>query len=321
MSIFEWANVRYATPNKSASVYASEFKIKLNSSERYIIALDQSTSCTGMAIFKVNTGIIMAAEFERTGVSKAEYQASLNTFLRNLMQGKQIQSLLIEDVFEGTSPKTYEILEKLARSIESMFKKNINGRLERVINPVWIAEFLREVDIPNKHKREIAKEQTRLTALKKYPWATGMVEDAYDAIGLLDAYITGCYDGDNTLQTPRLINTFIQANNHLYDFEIYSNKQTTQPQLQDILLASSNINIVRYNPLLTPDQNAKLATEIYKDPVVSEPIPKSNWTSLFCMLTETNPEEDNEFRMIAYNSAKRVSRTNFFEPLPYFDLQ
>ena len=317
--LYEWAIVRWATPKGQGETKPSRFNVKLNPSDRYIIALDQSTSCTGICIFKVGTGITMAIELERTGVSPNEYKSNLIAFLRNLIKGNRVITTLIEDVFEGTSPKTYQILEALASDIEKLLKSTSFGRVERILNPVWVAEFLKEENIKGKHKRATAKMLTQQTALKCCPWALGFKEDAYDAIGILDSYVSACFAGDNSLLTPRLMNTFVQSKgNHKYDFEIISSKQKTKPELQDTLLTSSEIITVRYNNILTPDENAKFATELYKYPVVSEPIPKSNWTALFCMLTETYPTDDNEFRMIAANTAKTIKRNNFFEPLQDF---
>lgn len=317
--LYEWAIVRWATQKGNGETKPSRFNVRLNPNDRYIISLDQSTSCTGISIFKVGTGITMAIELERTGVSPNEYKSNLLAFMRNLIKGNRVVTTLIEDVFEGSSPKTYQILETLASDMEKLLKATSFGRVERILNPVWVAEFLNDVQVKGKHKRATAKMLTQQIAIQKYPWALGFKEDAYDAIGILDSYVTACFNGDTTLLTPRLMNTFVQSKgNHKYDFEIISSKQVQIPELQDILLTSPEIITVRYNTILTPDDNAKFATELYKHPIVSEPISKSNWTALFCMLTETYPTDDNEFRMIALNTAKTIKRNNFFEPLQDF---
>ncbi len=318
-----WANVRFATPAKGMRRISDSIgRVLLDPAGSYIIALDQSTACTGLVIYKLGVGITGVMELEREGVHRETYVHELKKYIEALLSGSNIVAVLIEDVFQGTSKRTYEILNDLAKGIENMCKRKvrISGRIERVYNPVWVAEFLKNVDHPNKHSREIAKAMTRKIALDYYPWADGFLEDAYDAIGICHSFVDACYNGDVTLRTPRLINNFISAKTtHKYDYDVIAESLPLTPVGEIVLQNSTKIVPVRYNTLLTPDDNARLATALYKDPVVSDVIPFSNWTKLFALNNCITDLYGTKFRLVALNTAKRINRNNFFEPLQWFE--
>ena len=319
-----WAKIRMATPNmKTRLIPADRQIVKFDRSSRYIVALDQSTSCTGVAIFKLGTGITMVMEIERHLVDRDSYVHYLIKYLEEMLSDVPLLAVLIEDVFEGNSPGTYKILNNLAKGIERMCKRNvsISGRIERILNQVWVATFLQDIQLRNKHTRATAKALTQEVSLTHYPWATDFKEDAYDAIGILHSYIDACYNSDTSLTTPRLINTFIQSKgNHKFAYEIIAdNKPLTE--LGQIVFAQGNqIVPVRYNTSLTPEANARLATEVYRAPVVSEPITKSSWTALFAMLNSVQDIDNTQYRMIALNTAKQIKRDNFFDSLEYYEV-
>lgn len=318
-----WADIRFATPAKGVRRIPDTIgRVKLDPNGKYIIALDQSTSCTGLVIYRLGSGITGVMELEREGVHRDTYVHELKKYIEALLTGNDIVAVLIEDVFKGGSQRTYEILNDLAKGIENMCKREvrISGRIERIYNPVWVAEFLKNINIPNKHSREIAKAMTKKVALEYYPWAEGFLEDAYDAIGICHSFVDACYNGDVTLRTPRLINNFISSKTtHKYDYEIIADSLPLTELGEVVLQNSSKIIPVRYNIELTPDDNARLATALYRDAVVSDVIPYSNWTKLFALNHCVTDLYGTKFRLIAMNTAKRINRDNFFEPLEWFE--
>lgn len=267
----------------------------------YIFSFDQSTTCTGIAIARKGVGPVAALELETLMHGNRNlYVKGLYNYVRRMVAGLDIHDFLIEDVFEGASPSTYKILRDLRNMLMSIKKDSDNDltRIERVNNFVWKSEFFQEVDLPNKFTRENSKALSRQVSLQKYPWMQGFKEDAYDAMGILDAYCTACYDGDWSLLTPRKINKFIYSEErHYYDYQITTDPTSTE--LYAKYAGKRDVTVMRYNTELTPQENAYLSTALHKTLVISEAIPHSNWHAVFCIEQNIPWKPETQFYLIA----------------------
>lgn len=307
--LLPFANVNIRTPSNKLCGASTKISPKLSDYDEYIIALDQSTTRTGMAIGKRYQGIVAILEIESRTYRRQDYIHELYLYLRNILRGKKVIAILLEDVFEGTDPKTFKLLQELRNTLLTLKKNGVTGRIERINNMAWKSEYFKDIKESNMFTRENSKRLSREVSLKLYPWSDGLIEDGYDATGILHSYMSACFDLDWTFKTPRMINKFIYSEGrHFYEYAIIPNNKSHK--LIDDNISKFETEVMRYNPDLTPQENGMLATAISNKLVITEPIPQCSWYSIFCMQNKVLWENDTKFRMAAISTNKRGNYFN-----------
>ena len=130
-----------------------------------LIAFDQSTTATGWCVMEMKTariiesGVILPKKNDET-IDRITY--TIKRCL-NLVRTNEVAFVFIEGVQNQRNPKVYEILAKLAGSLEIMLYES--GYL---VNVVKASEWRRRVGIKSRKRADVKKE------------AIDMVKELYD---------------------------------------------------------------------------------------------------------------------------------------------
>ena len=124
-----------------------------------LIAFDQSTTATGFCIMEMGTariiesGVIIPKKNDET-IDRITY--TIKRCL-NLVRTNEVAFVFIEGVQVQRNPRVYEVLAKLAGSLEIMLYES--GYL---VNVVKASEWRKRVGIKNRKRAEVKKEAIEL---------------------------------------------------------------------------------------------------------------------------------------------------------------
>lgn len=120
-----------------------------------IIAFDQSTRATGFCVMEMGTGDIIESGVILPKKNDETIDRITYTIKRclNLVRTNEIAFVFIEGVQVQKNPRVYEVLAKLAGSLEVMLYES--GYL---VNVVKASEWRKRVGIKNRKRADVKKE-------------------------------------------------------------------------------------------------------------------------------------------------------------------
>lgn len=124
-----------------------------------LIAFDQSTTATGYCIMEMGTGNIIESGVVIPNKNDETIDRIIYTIKRclNLVRTHEVAFVFIEGVQNQRNPVVFEVLAKLAGSLEIMLYES--GYL---VNVVKASEWRKRVGIKNRKRAEVKKEAIEL---------------------------------------------------------------------------------------------------------------------------------------------------------------
>lgn len=147
-----------------------------------IIAFDQSTTATGWCVMEMGTARIIESDVVLPNKNDETIDRITYTIKRclNLVRTNEVAFVFIEGVQVQRNPKVYEILAKLAGSLEIMLYES--GYL---VNVVKASEWRKRVGIKNRKRAEVKKEAIEMV---KEIYGIEATEDECEAILMARAF-------------------------------------------------------------------------------------------------------------------------------------
>lgn len=147
-----------------------------------IIAFDQSTTATGWCVMEMGTARIIESGVVLPNKNDETIDRITYTIKRclNLVRTNEVAFVFIEGVQVQRNPKVYEILAKLAGSLEIMLYES--GYL---VNVVKASEWRKRVGIKNRKRAEVKKEAIEMV---KEIYGIEATEDECEAILMARAF-------------------------------------------------------------------------------------------------------------------------------------
>ena len=141
-----------------------------------IIAFDQSTTATGWCVMEMGTAAIIESGVVIPNKNDETIDRITYTIKRclNLVRTNEVAFVFIEGVQVQRNPRVYEVLAKLAGSLEIMLYES--GYL---VNVVKASEWRKRVGIKNRKRAEVKKEAIELV---KELYGLDVSEDEAEAV-------------------------------------------------------------------------------------------------------------------------------------------
>ena len=141
-----------------------------------IIAFDQSTTATGFCVMEMKTGDIIESGVILPKKNDDTIDRITYTIKRclNLVRTNEVSFVFIEGVQVQKNPRVYEVLAKLAGSLEIMLYES--GYL---VNVVKASEWRKRVGIKNRKRADVKKEAIELV---KELYGLEVSEDEAEAV-------------------------------------------------------------------------------------------------------------------------------------------
>lgn len=235
----------------------------LDRDKRYSLALDQSTSCTGIYLVSEDDTIKVIMDFERHQEPKMKYTSQLRALISRLVSGLDMEHLLLEEPVRHAQSKyandvlrelkgalellKYELLEfdkaKFATVLPNVWRSRIMDKSKgtgRFYNKECVAEDI--VDAHPELKNHLAR-------------CTSKDLDSFDAVGIYYGYkeLTG---GGKFLHATK------ENVKHARVYAFYIEAEYTDV-LEDILppaLRKHGVTLYDYNPNVAYRENIRKAT-------------------------------------------------------------
>ena len=141
-----------------------------------LIAFDQSTTASGYCVMELGTGDIVESGVIIPNKNDETIDRIIYTIKRclNLVRTNEVAFVFIEGVQVQRNPVVYEVLAKLAGSLEIMLYES--GFL---VNVVKASEWRKRVGIKNRKRAEVKKEAIELV---KELYGLEVTEDEAEAV-------------------------------------------------------------------------------------------------------------------------------------------
>lgn len=141
-----------------------------------LIAFDQSTTATGFCIMEMGTARIIESGVVIPNKNDETIDRITYTIKRclNLVRTNEVAFVFIEGVQVQKNPRVYEVLAKLAGSLEVMLYES--GYL---VNVVKASEWRKRVGIKNRKRADVKKEAIELV---KELYGLEVSEDEAEAV-------------------------------------------------------------------------------------------------------------------------------------------
>lgn len=195
--LLDLVNNYYRIGQQTAREFVNNFKLEF-SSNLYDVALDQSTSCTGVAIKAVDDSFILVLEVVNSGTQSLFMINSLKRILEMLLTGKSLRYVIIEEPLPFISGHHNAKLTSLKNDLIQFFKSDcfeINN--QPLIKPQsWRAGLIQK---DNPHVKN-SKEACVFEVLKVYPLMQNFIPithnptndsgfDGFESLGILLGYL------------------------------------------------------------------------------------------------------------------------------------
>ena len=141
-----------------------------------LIAFDQSTTATGWCVMEMKTARIIESGVVIPNKNDETIDRITYTIKRclNLVRTNEVAFVFIEGVQVQRNPRVYEVLAKLAGSLEIMLYES--GYL---VNVVKASEWRKRVGIKNRKRAEVKKEAIEMV---KEIYGLEVTEDEAEAV-------------------------------------------------------------------------------------------------------------------------------------------
>lgn len=197
----------------------NQVNFKFPADGRYLLSLDQSTSCTGIYFTDTKVSFHLMLELRREGTPKEEFFRQLKYFLIRLTDGLDVVLFLTEDVPNTDDRYTKKVLRDLKKMIDkwgSDIPSLHKAEHSSVLPQVWKSAIVNSDNGKRRFssKRAMAEDLCeKVPALKQYlDKYLGTGFDCFDAAGILHGYLLTRFDEDGM---RKIMGTL--TNNYVYE--------------------------------------------------------------------------------------------------------
>lgn len=237
--LLDLVNNSYTTGQKTAREFVNEFKTEL-ACDLYDVALDQSTSCTGVTIKSVDETFILVLEVVNCGTQSLFMINSLKRILEMLLTGKELRYVIIEEPLPFIVGRHNAKLTSLKNDLIKFFKSDcfsINN--QPLIKPQsWRAGLIKK---DNPHAKN-SKEACVFEVLRVYPLMSNFIEithnptndsgyDGFESLGILIGYLNRFSVTNET----NIVKILGPKNTTKFGVGIFSYSESTLVEIKEIL--------------------------------------------------------------------------------------
>lgn len=254
---------------------AKELKLVLSADTSWYMGIDQSTTCTGIALKAANKSFIILLDVMRDkNLPKDDYYADLRRLLARIARDRKFDIVINEKPIPSTDKRyastvLLEFLGRLSVWLDSIME--FDDALRDGIYPqVWKSMIMNPAKGKNrsKFKSEVAEDIVDIyPELENYylNWHTKDY-DAFDALGILDGYIRYAFTPDGY---PMIHGTKEKKHTSLvlYDWINWDDSKSYEDNICEALgdnLSVFEPYILRYNPKYSLHDNIRMATSNYE---------------------------------------------------------
>ncbi len=178
----------------------TEVELKLDPEDTWQMAMDQSTSNSGIFIKNYkNTRAYMIEVSKDRGVSADDYIFDLEMFIHRICDGAKMSHLVYERPIKTESYRSNQVLfqlEGILRAFVKRYEEFKTARLDYIENASW-----RSVVIDSERYGKLTrKEQSARSIEEAYPWTKGYCGslgadyDVYEAMGVMFGWFFNSFD-------------------------------------------------------------------------------------------------------------------------------
>ena len=260
---------------------------ELPKKHRLVVAFDQSSRQTGIAIMTESGKRFMLIDVENRGgkIPLADYERMLEFSLMHMFEGRQVSKVSVEKPLKGKSKYSYSVLERL-RGFMGTLMYRVEGfrgaEIGEVYPQSWKSKYLAGPEYKGRFSRDKVKDAVREETAKRYEWCRGYVygagapPDSCDAMGILDGYVELNYKNGMKIVNSTMGVTY----NHAFSYivEVLS-VEDLKRSIRDTgryneIIFVRGLEVVRYNEEMSLEDNVRRVTSntnrVVALPVLSE---------------------------------------------------
>lgn len=190
-------------------VFSTDFNLVLKSGIKYRMAIDQSTTCTGIAIQDVNKDITILFDFKRDSTDKEGFYRDLKFFIKKIIHGVDLQYFVYEKpIYTPNQRYTSRMLIELSGRVMEWKDEFEELQGDTVVDCVFPQTWQSLVVDHSKGKNRMRKKECIADDLcDLFPEFRGYLDmhyskdlDAFDALGILTGYEKYAYTEDGVPQ-------------------------------------------------------------------------------------------------------------------------
>lgn len=257
----------------------ADYKIDLGEGREWTIAIDQSTTCTGIALIAADGSYGVMADVQRDPLLPAsDFKKCLTKFMRRLVEGQKINTLIMErpiphEKFKTSRDKLHE-LKGLVESWQESIYAFENTKFHDILPNSWRANV---VDKRKGKGRSNDKLAIAYDVADHYPITNYYLQrcpakdyDSFEALGIYIGFQKYAYD---ELGRPMIYGT--EEKNHI-SFVGYAILPTNHVNeyveliLQKLVHLGSNFTHRVYNPKYNLHKNIRMASSGWPNGLVFE---------------------------------------------------
>ena len=185
--------------------FSTDFNLKLQTNNVYRIGIDQSSSCTGIAIQDVSKDTTILIDFKRDSNDKEGFYRDLKYFIKKIIHGISIQYFVYEKpIYTPNQRYTSRMLIELSGRVQEWVTEFEELQGATVVDSVFPQSWQSLVVDSSKGKNRMRKKECIADDLcDLYPEFRGYLDqhyskdlDAFDALGILTGYEKYAYTPD-----------------------------------------------------------------------------------------------------------------------------
>lgn len=258
--------------------------------DELVVALDQSTSQTGIAVFNLTKKkMIIVADLKNIyHIDKKAYTDILLHFLSDLVERTNVKFLVLEKSIPGVNNRTNNMLIKLRRDIERWCDRFVYVRyagLGEVFPNVWRSYFLRSKEYKGrKGARETVKLCCAEEVVKRFPEVLPYISycgsslDGIEAIGILQGWLEMSFTPDGRICINSSMITGKETRHDFYQYVLPA--KSMQEAVKKCVDKFDKAEVIErgnlvdtkyvYNLNLSDYDNARIATTNVETPLILE---------------------------------------------------
>lgn len=233
----------------------------------YLIGVDASTTCTGIAVQTLDRELIAVIEVSRhRDLPRRMFKSKLKIIFNKLFYGCDIRLVVVEQPYGG---EKFMIMQNTTMLIKNSIVAFENVDVKKILPSVWRSEYLKSPEYKGRKMRSRVKVAVRDETVKRYPFVLNMSYhstdgfDGFEAVGVLDGYMDKNYvDGD--ISKTRKINTSMPLNKHKFFAQSFTYRGDDYiieaRKILGDMVYGSNLEKMIFNPTMSTIENCRRAT-------------------------------------------------------------